>query len=98
MNLLPVATSIRSTPLAFGLSFAIAPLKGLKSLTIVWSIRMFRSARNRMRFLPLARHDDSAPGWVKTVPPIIGERRCLLLCAKMGSSYGLYIRFNFTPR
>jgi hypothetical protein len=50
MVTLPCA-STRSTPLAFGLSLAMAPLKGRKSLTMVWSIRMLRSARNRMRFL-----------------------------------------------
>jgi hypothetical protein len=31
-------------------SLAIVAPKGRKSFTIVWSIRMLRSARNRMRF------------------------------------------------
>ena len=37
-------------PLPRGLSLAIAPLKGRKSLTMVWSIKMLRSAKNKMRF------------------------------------------------
>ena len=46
----------RSMVLAPVLSFAIAAPNGRKSLTIVWSTRTLRSARNRMRFLRPAFH------------------------------------------
>ena len=42
--------------LAAVLSFAIAAPNGLKSLTIVWSTSMLRSARKRIRFLRPAFH------------------------------------------
>ena len=45
------APSSRSMVLALVESLAILPAKGRKSLTMVWSMRMLRSARKRMRFL-----------------------------------------------
>ena len=42
---------VRLVDLCGSVSFVIAPPNGLKSFVLVWSTRMLRSARNRIRFL-----------------------------------------------